>query len=163
MKNLLKKIFFDGQIYDAFSLISTLIQKASNDIILIDGYVDTGTLDLLSKKTDGVSVSLYTTKRGCRLTASEISTFNGQYPTLTVNYINTFHDRFLILDQKIGYHIGASLKDAGKKSFAITLLQDHQMIIDIMNRLLFAFKKHPSCADPLPGNIHPNKHHYRIR
>ena len=130
-----QKIFFDGQIYDAFSLISTLIQKASNDIILIDGYVDTGTLDLLSKKTDGVSVSLYTTKRGCRLTASEISTFNGQYPTLTVNYINTFHDRFLILDQKIGYHIGASLKDAGKKSFAITLLQDHQMIIDIMNRL----------------------------
>ena len=130
-----QKIFFDGQIYDAFSLISTLIQKASNDIILIDGYVDTGTLDLLSKKTDGVSVSLYTTNRGCRLTASEISTFNGQYPTLTVNYINTFHDRFLILDQKIGYHIGASLKDAGKKSFAITLLQDHQMIIDIINRL----------------------------
>ena len=130
-----QKVFFDGQIYDAFSLISTLIQKASNDIILIDGYVDTGTLDLLSKKADGASVSLYTTNRGCRLTASEISTFNGQYPTLTVNYINTFHDRFLILDQKIGYHIGASLKDAGKKSFAITLLQDHQMIIDIMNRL----------------------------
>lgn len=82
----LRKDIFEDQIYDAFSLISTLIQKASNDIILIDGYVDTGTLDLLSKKTDGVSVSLYTTNRGCRLTASEISTFNGQYLTLTVNY-----------------------------------------------------------------------------
>lgn len=121
-----QKIFFDGQIYDAFSLISSLIQKATTNIILIDGYVDTGTLDLLSKKTN--NVDLYTTQRGCRLTNSDLTTFNSQYPTLAVHYVNTFHDRFLILDRNIGYHIGASLKDAGKKSFAITLLQDQQMI-----------------------------------
>lgn len=130
-----QKVFFDGQIYDAFSLISSLIQKASTDIILIDGYVDTGTLDLLSKKQSNVTVELYTFQRGCRLTNAEITTFNGQYPTLNINYMTDFHDRFLILDHTTGYHIGASIKDAGKKCFAITLLEDQQTIQDIINRL----------------------------
>lgn len=130
-----QKVFFDGQIYDAFSLISSLIQKATTDIILIDGYVDTGTLDLLSKKQSGVTVEIHTFQRGCRLTNADITTFNGQYPSLSINYISNFHDRFLILDHTIGYHIGASIKDAGKKCFAITLLQDQQTIQDILNRL----------------------------
>ena len=130
-----QKIFFDGQIYDAFSLISGLIQKATKEIILIDGYVDTGTLDLLSKKQQGVSVEIYTFKNTCRLTNLEITTFNRQYPNLDIKYMNNFHDRFLILDGSIGYHIGASIKDAGKKSFAITLLQDQQTIQDIISRL----------------------------
>lgn len=130
-----QKVFFDGQIYDAFSLLSSLIQKASTDIILIDGYVDTGTLDLLSKKQPGVTVDIHTFYRGCRLTNAEITTFNSQYPSLYVNYISNFHDRFLILDHTIGYHIGASIKDAGKKCFAITLLQDQRSIQDILNRL----------------------------
>lgn len=130
-----QKVFFDGQIYDAFSLFSTLIQKATKDIILIDGYVDTGTLDLLSKKQSGVMVDIHTSQRGCRLTNAEITAFNGQYPSLSINYVSNFHDRFLILDHTIGYHIGASIKDAGKKCFAISLLQDQQTIQDILNRL----------------------------
>ena len=130
-----QKVFFDGQIYDAFSLISSLIQKATTDIILIDGYVDTETLDLLSKKQPGVAAEIHTFQKGCRLTTAEIKTFNGQYPSLSTNYISNFHDRFLILDHTTGYHIGASIKDAGKKCFAITLLEDQQTIQDILNRL----------------------------
>lgn len=130
-----QKVFFDGQIYDAFSLISSLIQKAIASIILIDGYVETGTLDLLSKKQPGVTVEIHTSQKGCHLTNAEITTFNSQYPSLSINYVSKFHDRFLILDHETGYHIGASIKDAGKKCFAITLLQDQQTIQDILNRL----------------------------
>jgi len=130
-----QKVFFDGQIYDAFSLIASLIQKASTDIILVDGYVDTGTLDLLSKKQDGVNVYIYTFQNGCKLTAKEQAAFNVQYPSLNVEYMSNFHDRFLILDHKIAYHIGASIKDAGKKSFAVTLLENPQLIKDIIAHL----------------------------
>lgn len=130
-----QKIFFDGQIYDAFSLISSLIKKAKSDIILIDGYVDTITLDLLSKKEANVAVTIHTSAKSCKLTNSEISNFNTQYPILQVKYTSCFHDRFLILDKKIGYHIGASIKDAGKKCFAITLIEDSQSVQDIISRL----------------------------
>lgn len=130
-----QKIFFDGQIYDAFSLISSLIQKAKKDIILIDGYVDTATLDLLSKKKNNVAVTIYTGNKGCKLTSSEINNFKSQYPTLQVKYTSSFHDRFLILDHKTGYHIGASIKDAGKKCFAISLIEDAQSIQNIIARL----------------------------
>ncbi|MBQ9253051.1 MAG: ORF6N domain-containing protein [Clostridia bacterium] len=130
-----QKVFFDGQIFDAFSLISDLISKATQDIILIDGYVDTGTLDLLSKKQSGVKVYIYTSNRGDRLTASDITTFNAQYPSIAKNYTSRFHDRFLILDHTTIYHIGASLKDAGKKSFAISLIEDTSILQDLLNRL----------------------------
>ena len=130
-----QKVFFDGQIYDAFSLISGLIQKATADIILIDGYVDTKTLDLLSKKQPNVAVEIYTSRNGNTLTKSDISTFNKQYPSLQVKYTSNFHDRFLILDHTTGYHIGASIKDAGKKCFAISLIEDSQSVQNIMARL----------------------------
>ena len=130
-----QKIFFDGQIYDAFSLICGLIQKATADIILIDGYVDTKTLDLLSKKQKGVSAMVYTSQSGSMLTKSDITAFNKQYPSLQVKYTNTFHDRFLILDHITGYHIGASIKDAGKKCFAISWIEDVQSIQNIIARL----------------------------
>ncbi len=130
-----QKVFFNGQIYDAFSLISSLIKKASTDIILIDGYVDTGTLDLLSKKRSDVGVSVYTSQHGCRLTNAEVTAFNAQYPALSVSYTSVFHDRFLILDHRKGYHIGASIKDAGRKCFAISELEDSQIIQDLINRL----------------------------
>ena len=130
-----QKVFFDGQIYDAFSLISGLIQKATTDIILIDGYVDTKTLDLLSKKLPSVTVEIYTGRNGNALTKSDIGTFNKQYPSLQVKYTNNFHDRFLILDHTTGYHIGASVKDAGKKCFAISLIEDAQSVQNIIARL----------------------------
>lgn len=129
-----QKVFFDGQIYDAFSLIVSLIQRAKKEITLIDGYVDVGTLNLLSKKLDGVSVTIYTQKR-TRLTEMDVENFNAQYPTLAMKYTKVFHDRFLILDQQTAYHIGASLKDAGKKCFGINLIQDEGIIRDILTRL----------------------------
>lgn len=129
-----QKIFFDGQIYDAFSLIISLIQKAEKEITLIDGYVDVGTLNLLSKKKSDVSVTIYTQK--CtKLTKTDTENFNAQYPTLDVKYTKAFHDRFLILDRAIAYHVGASLKDAGKKCFGINLIQDAGIIKDILQRL----------------------------
>lgn len=129
-----QKVFFDGQIYDAFSLIVSLIQKAEKEITLIDGYVDVGTLNLLSKKNENVSVTIYTQKR-TRLTKTDAENFNAQYPTLEVKYTKAFHDRFLILDRETAYHVGASLKDAGKKCFGINLIQDAGIIKDILQRL----------------------------
>lgn len=129
-----QKVFFDGQIYDAFSLIVSLIGKAEKEITLIDGYVDVGTLNLLSKKKENVSVTIYTHKQ-TRLTKTDAENFNAQYPTLEVKYTKAFHDRFLILDRETAYHVGASLKDAGKKCFGINLIQDAGIIKDILQRL----------------------------
>lgn len=129
-----QKIFFEGQIYDAFSLIVSLIQKAEKEIMLIDGYVDVGTLNLLSKKKKSVSVTIYTQKQ-TRLSKTDVENFNAQYPNLEVKYTKVFHDRFLILDREIAYHVGASLKDAGKKCFGISLIQDAGIIKDILQRL----------------------------
>ena len=129
-----QKVFFDGQIYDAFSLIVNLIQKAEIEITLIDGYVDVGTLNLLSKKKSDVAVTIYTQKQ-TKLTKADVKNFNAQYPTLKIKYTKVFHDRFLILDQATAYHVGASLKDAGKKCFGINLIQDAGIIKDILQRL----------------------------
>lgn len=129
-----QKIFFNGQIYDAFSLLAGLIQKATKEIVLIDGYVDIGTLNLLTKKKVNVGVEIHTFSN-TRLTAADVAIFNSQYPTLTINHTNAFHDRFLILDRQEAYHIGASLKDAGKKCFAITLLQDEALLQELLAHL----------------------------
>ena len=129
-----QKVFFDGQIYDAFSLIVNLIQKAEIEITLIDGYVDVGTLNLLSKKKSDVAVTIYTQKQ-TKLTKADVKNFNAQYPTLKIKYTKVFHDRFLILDQATAYHVGASLKDAGKKCFGINLIHDAGIIKDILQRL----------------------------
>ena len=129
-----QKIFFDGQIYDAFSLITSIIQKAQNEIILIDGYVDVDTLNILAKKNTGVDVKIYT-YTSAPLTNRDAANFNAQYPTLTVKKTQVFHDRFIILDGKTAYHIGSSIKDAGKKCFGISLLEDPGMVTDLLNRL----------------------------
>lgn len=129
-----QKVFFEGQIYDAFELLVDLIRKADKKITLIDGYVDVGTLNLLCKKNDAVSVVIYTHEK-TKLSDADVKKFNAQYQPLTVKYTKTFHDRFLILDDKIAYHIGASLKDAGTKCFAVNLLQDESVIRDILQRL----------------------------
>ena len=129
-----QKIFFDGQRYDAFSLIVELIQKAEWEITLVDGYVDVKTLNLLAKKKEHVSVTVYTQKK-TRLTNTDCDNFNAQYPSLEVKYVATFHDRFLIIDRETAYHVGASLKDAGKKCFGISLIQDEKIVRDILQRL----------------------------
>ena len=129
-----QKNFFDGQIYDAFSFITSIVQKAQIEIILIDGYVDVGTLNILAKKNATVDVKIYT-YASASITNNDIVNFNAQYPTLTVEKTQIFHDRFIILDGKTVYHIGASLKDAGKKCFAISLLEDTENAMNLINRL----------------------------
>lgn len=128
-----QKIFFDGQIFDAFSLLADIIGHASKEIILIDGYVDLATLNILAKKNDGVDVMVYTLP-SARLTNQDINNFNAQYPQLTLKKTTAFHDRFLIIDGIEGYHIGASIKDAGKKCFGINKIEGQDYIVDIINK-----------------------------
>ena len=129
-----QRIFFEGQIYDAFSLLVSLVEKAEKSIILVDNYVDVETLNILAKKKKKVNVTIYTVRR-TRLTSQDIIKFNSQYPTLTVNYTDVFHDRFLIVDDTTAYHIGASLKDAGKKCFGINRIEESGIVSDILQRL----------------------------
>ncbi len=133
-KEVSQKIFFNGQIYDSFSLLVNIVKQADKSIILIDNYIGVDTLNILAKKKEGVKVDIYTTKKS-KLTQKDIKKFNLQYKNLNVKKINTFHDRFMILDKTICYHIGSSIKDAGNKSFAISKIEDKQNINDILNRL----------------------------
>jgi hypothetical protein len=133
-KEVSQKVFFEGQIYDAFSLLTQLVSKAEKSIILIDNYVDVGTLNILAKKNKDVEVKVYTLKR-TKLSQEDINNFNHQYKSLLVNYTNMFHDRFLIIDETLAYHIGASLKDAGKKCFAINRIEDRIIVEGLLNRL----------------------------
>lgn len=129
-----QKIFFDGQIYDAFSLLVDLVSKAEKKLVLVDNYVDVGTLNILAKKKSDVEVIVYTVRR-TRLSEADVNNFNQQYPTLEVKYTGVFHDRFLIIDDTCAYHIGASIKDAGKKCFGISLIEDTRIVKDILERL----------------------------
>ena len=112
----------------------SIIRKAQIEIILIDGYVDVETLNILAKKNNGVDVKIYT-YASAKLTKTDVANFIAQYPTLTVKKTQAFHDRFIILDGQTAYHIGASIKDAGKKCFGISLLQDPGLLMDLLNRL----------------------------
>ena len=134
-KEVKQKIFFNGQIYDAFSLMVEIVEKAEKELILIDNYVDVNTLNILSKKKDGVNVLIVTSGKG-NLTDKDIAKFNSQYPKLTVKISKDFHDRFLIIDRKEVYHIGASIKDAGKKSFGITKLEVEELTKSLLDKVL---------------------------
>ena len=134
-KEVKQKIFFNGQIYDAFSLMVEIVEKAEKELILIDNYVDINTLNILSKKKDGVNVLIVTSGKG-NLTDKDIAKFNSQYPKLTVKISKDFHDRFLIIDRKEVYHIGASIKDAGKKSFGITKLEVEELTKSLLDKVL---------------------------
>ena len=129
-----QKIFFDGQIYDAFSLLVDLVSRAEKKLVLVDNYVDVGTLNILAKKKSDVEVIVYTVRR-TRLSEADVNNFNQQYPTLEIKYTGVFHDRFLIIDDTCAYHIGASIKDAGKKCFGISLIEDTRIVKDILERL----------------------------
>ena len=131
-EDLKSKLFFDGEIYDAYSLLVDIISKASKEIIIIDNYVDKVTLDILSKKKVNVMVLLITDENKSKLTKTDINKFNSEYPLLKIKYTNTFHDRFIIIDNKELYHLGASLKDLGKKVFGINKIED----ISVLNQIL---------------------------
>ena len=115
-------IFYDGQIFDAYRFASDLIRKAKHAIILIDNYVDDTVLTLLDKRTDGVTAAIYTKEVGQQLQL-DLQRHNTQYAPIDIHSFNRAHDRFLLIDEEV-YHIGASLKDLGKKWFAFTKMQD---------------------------------------
>ncbi len=133
-KEVSQKVFFEGQIYDAYSLLVSIVKKANKSIILIDNFVDTISLDILSKRQENVNIHIYTSKKA-KINNTEIAKFNKQYGNLTKTYIETFHDRFMILDETLCYHIGTSIKDAGSKSFAITKIEDKETVTHILSRL----------------------------
>ena len=116
----LQGVFYEGQLWDACSLVEKLIGRAKTDILLIDSWVGPGTLDMLAKKRKGVKVEVVSSPRGNKLAASDIDKFNDQYKGLEVKTSTAFHDRFLIIDGKELYLIGASLKDLGRKCFGFT-------------------------------------------
>ncbi|MDY4768329.1 MAG: ORF6N domain-containing protein [Treponema sp.] len=126
-------IFFQGQIFDAYAKFESFIQSAKKEIVLIDGYVDLTVLERLAKKKKGVNVLLYTDSK-TKITNLDVQKFNGQYPTLTLNFTSKMHDRFLIIDNSVLYHIGASLKDLAKKCFAFEIL-DSSLIPSVLGNL----------------------------
>lgn len=122
-------IFFDGQIFDAYEKVSSFIKEAKFSIILIDNYIDETVLTLLSKRKKSVKANIFTRTISKQLTL-DINKHNAQYESIEVKTFNKSHDRFLIIDEKIIYHIGASLKDLGKKWFAFSKIDiDPQLII----------------------------------
>lgn len=115
-------IFFDSQIFDAYAFVSSVIKKAKKEIILIDNYIDESTLTHLSKKGNQVSVIFYT-KNISKQLALDIKKANEQYGNFDMQHFDKSHDRFLIIDNTTVYHLGASLKDLGKKWFAFTKME----------------------------------------
>lgn len=128
-----QKVFFEGKHYDAYSFAKKLIRKAAKSIVLVDGYCDDVTLDILSAKRGGANVTIATVAK-TPITQTAIEKFNKQNPTLTVKTTGVFHDRFLIFDGKELYHIGASLKNLGRQYCAVTKM-DAIFIPSIMERI----------------------------
>ena len=125
-------IFFDGQIFDAYKFATDLIKSAKCSLILIDNYVDESVLLMLSKRNSGVSATIYTHKINAQLQL-DLNKHNEQYPPIEVRTYKSSHDRFLIIDNTEVYHIGASLKDLGKKMFAFSKLElPAHTIIDVL-------------------------------
>ena len=127
-------VFYDGQLWDARALVLKLIHSAKRSLILIDNWATAATLDLFTKKRKGVKVTIFTSEHydkkhvsNHKISDADIATFNAQYQRLAVRFTENFHDRFLIVDDKELYLIGASLKDLGKKCFALAKLDPSEI------------------------------------
>ncbi len=127
-------VFVQGQIFDAYTKFQELIKSAKKEIILIDNYIDLTVLDQLTAKNAGVDVIIYTRPKN-PVKKLDIDKFNAQYPTLAIKHTSAMHDRFLIIDNAAIYHIGASLKDLGRKCFGFTKLEDARWINIVLNAL----------------------------
>ena len=127
-------IFYDGQIFDAHLFVSNLVKTADQSIILIDNYIDENVLALLSKKKTNVDATVYSANISHQLKL-DLKRFNAQYPKIEIKQFSKSHDRFLIIDRQIVYHIGASLKDLGKKWFAFSKIElDAREMIEKLER-----------------------------
>lgn len=121
-------VFFNGQIFDAYKFASDLIKSARHSLVLIDNYVDETTLLLLSKRNEGVSATIYTSRISKQLQL-DLEKHNAQYPPVQIRTYQDSHDRFLLIDDTDVYHIGASLKDLGKKMFAFSRMHESAEMI----------------------------------
>lgn len=131
-ENIKQKIFFEGQIWDSYSLIIDIIKKAEKKITIIDNYVDDSILKMLAKKNRNVEVVILTSNKS-DIQKIDVQKFNKEYPTLKVAKTDKFHDRFIIIDNKELYHSGASIKDLGKKCFGINKVENEEFIELIKN------------------------------
>ena len=129
-------IFYDGQIFDAYKFVSDIVKSARKSIILIDNYVDESVLMLLAKRNNKVKATIYTERLDKQLQC-DIEKHNKQYPPIVVEVFKKSHDRFLIIDQHTVYHIGASLKDLGKRWFAFSKME--MSALEILSKLPFKF------------------------
>ena len=126
-------VFYDGQIFDAYKFATDLIKSANQSLILIDNYVDETTLLMLSKRKEGVSATIYTQRISSQLQL-DLEKHNAQYSAIDVKMYKRSHDRFLLIDGQEVYHIGASLKDLGKKMFAFSRLNESaEMILQLLS------------------------------
>ena len=130
-ENIKQKIFFESQIYDAYSLVIDIVKRAKSKIMIIDNYIDDTILKILVKKNKNVEVVILTSKKS-NISKLDIQKFNKEYPILKVAKTDKFHDRFIIIDNKELYHCGASIKDLGKKCFGINKIDD----IEIINKFV---------------------------
>jgi len=127
-----KGLFFEGQIFDAYVFIADLIKKAETDIILIDNYIDETVLTTLAKRKKGISATIYT-KQISKQLQLDLQKHNAQYQTIGIKVFAQSHDRFLIIDHKELYHLGASLKDLGKKWFAFSRMDS--LVNEILEKI----------------------------
>ena len=128
----INKIFYNGEFYDAYTLIQSIFEKATNEIIIIDNYIDRTILDRLVVKKKEVRVKIYTSINS-KLIGKDIDTFNNQYGLLEVIYTTKVHDRYIIIDQNKLYHLGHSIKDLGNKIFSISELDSKFIRVLISN------------------------------
>ena len=133
-KKKVNEIYFDGQIYDAYSKIQEIFKSDNKSLVIIDAYVDNTILDITKRLNINVTII---TKPNNLLTSQDIEKYNKQYNNLTVIFDNTFHDRYFILDDENIYHCGASVNRIGYKTFSITLIGDE----DVKNALINKIKK----------------------
>ena len=126
-ENIKQKIFFEGQIWDSYSLIIDIFKRANIKITIIDNYIDDSILKMLTKKNKNVEAVILTSVKS-NINKIDVNKFNKEYPILKISKTNKFHDRFIIIDNKELYHCGASIKDLGKKCFAINKMEDISII-----------------------------------
>ena len=131
-KEKINHIFYEGQIYDAYSLLIDIFNEAKKEIIIIDNYADKSILDMITNLNVKVII---VTKKFNLLKDIDIKKYNKQYHNLKVIYSDKFHDRFIILDKKVLYHSGASYKDLGNKCFAINKIEDNEYLKNILKKI----------------------------
>ena len=140
-KRKINEIYFNGQIYDAYSKIQEIFDEATKEIIIIDSYADYTLLDIIKRLKIKVIII---TKHNNLLTKQDIMKYNKQYNNLKVVYDNTFHDRYFVLDNKIVYHCGASINRIGYKTFSVTLINDEEICQTLINKVYKIIKENGS-------------------